>query len=397
MAAPTSPNPSFNSLQARPTPPATSGRNSPESSRSRHSLDAQQTPDDAASQTTEAPSTVVNGDGEPKAADPLAPGAAPPSRSASSDVGRRSTSHLPALAAPRDGPDLVAPEDGDSDGYGQPSPRESSHDAFPGGYGEVTFGLASEASTSHDVPAPSARTDAVEEEAAPARPWFVVKVGDPQKKGDPMTAHIVYTVRTKVGGSALSSLDQILTALPQTSANYFRSQQFSVLRRYSDFRWLHAALVHNNPGVFIPPVPEKVRLARFAPELVEARRHGLENCINKIANHALLQDDEDLRLFLHSDNFAADVKLRDIRKGPVPTPEQKTYFGWSSSMSAPKFHEFDEVRTHCLPALVLQLMCCAVASGSMCRRSTLIILRAISSSLSRQSMLCRNSGEVREE
>lgn len=128
----------------------------------------------------------------------------------------------------------------------------------------------------------------------------------------------------------------------QTNHPTFRAE-FSALRRYSDFRWLHAALVHNNPGVFIPPVPEKHKLGRFNPELVEARRYGLENCINKIANHRLLQEDEDLRLFLESVDFAADVRLRDIRKGAVPTPEQKTYFGWSNQMSAAKFHETDEV------------------------------------------------------
>lgn len=65
----------------------------------------------------------------------------------------------------------------------------------------------------------------------------------------------------------------------------------------------------NNPGAVVPPVPEKVAIGRFAPELVEARRHGLETCIQKITNHALLYDDPDLKLFLESDNFAQDVSL----------------------------------------------------------------------------------------
>lgn len=40
------------------------------------------------------------------------------------------------------------------------------------------------------------------------------------------------------------------------------------------------------------------------------------------------------------------VKAREARKGAIPTPEQKTYFGWSSAITnnGPKFHEFDEVR-----------------------------------------------------
>lgn len=32
-----------------------------------------------------------------------------------------------------------------------------------------------------------------------APPVFIITVGDPQKKGDPLKAHIVYTVHTKVG------------------------------------------------------------------------------------------------------------------------------------------------------------------------------------------------------
>ena len=101
-------------------------------------------------------------------------------------------------------------------------------------------------------------------------------------------------------------------------------------------------MVHNNPGVIVPPVPEKVKIGRFAPELVESRRHGLEVCVNKIANHPVLQNDDDLKLFLESDNFAHDVKMRDLRKGPVPTPEARTYFGWSNNLSGPKFVENDE-------------------------------------------------------
>uniref|UniRef100_V5EPV7 PX domain-containing protein n=1 Tax=Kalmanozyma brasiliensis (strain GHG001) TaxID=1365824 RepID=V5EPV7_KALBG len=143
---------------------------------------------------------------------------------------------------------------------------------------------------------------------------FTIRVGDPQRIGDPMTAHIVYTVRTT------------------TDHPSFRAASFSSLRRYRDFRWLHAALVQNNPGIIVPPVPEKVSIGRFAAELVEARRMGLETCVNKIASHPLLQLDEDFRLFLESENFAADVKARDAVKGPIITPEQKTYKSWGSAL-----------------------------------------------------------------
>ncbi|KAL9933118.1 hypothetical protein V8E36_007836 [Tilletia maclaganii] len=275
------------------------------------------------------------------------------------------------------------PNDGDSDGYGQPSPRVTalsaadeveggqevvdagasgsgapqSQDAgagpsthFKAGYGEVPFPPGQRPRTSasqspwpdagpgpgagamtrqqSNPPAGGSGPSAVLAKEPPQKLHFEIRVGDPQKVGDPVTAHIVYTVRTK------------------TNATYFRSQNFSVLRRYSDFRWLHAALVANNPGTFVPPVPEKVKIGRFAPDLVEARRHGLEICINKIAAHPILQKDDDFRLFVESINFNADVKLRDMHKGPVPTPEQRTYFGWSASLNGPKFHENDDWFDH---------------------------------------------------
>jgi sorting nexin-1/2 len=82
-----------------------------------------------------------------------------------------------------------------------------------------------------------------------------------------------------------------------------------VLRRYSDFLWLVDALASNNPGVIIPPVPEKQAYGRFAETFVEARRMGLNRCIQKIANHPKLAKDPDLKLFLESDTFALDVSV----------------------------------------------------------------------------------------
>jgi sorting nexin-1/2 len=67
--------------------------------------------------------------------------------------------------------------------------------------------------------------------------------------------------------------------------------------------------------------------------------------VNKVANHPELANDEDLKLFLESEDFGRDVKVRDAIKGPVPTPEAKTWMGWSGTVginSGQKFHEHDE-------------------------------------------------------
>lgn len=63
----------------------------------------------------------------------------------------------------------------------------------------------------------------------------------------------------------------------------------------------------NNPGVVVPPVPEKNPFGRFDEQFVQQRRLALEKCIQKMANHTVLCKDPDLKFFLENDNFALDV------------------------------------------------------------------------------------------
>lgn len=42
---------------------------------------------------------------------------------------------------------------------------------------------------------------------------------------------------------------------------------------------------------------------------METRRLGLNKCVQKIANHPVLNKDQDFRFFLESDSFALDVRL----------------------------------------------------------------------------------------
>lgn len=104
-----------------------------------------------------------------------------------------------------------------------------------------------------------------------------------------------------------SSLSPGLPA--QTTSPLFQAGSFSVLRRYSDFLWLYETLSLNNPGVVVPPVPEKSPFGRFEDTFVQQRRLGLEKCINKMSNHPVLAKDADLKMFLESDSFALDVGL----------------------------------------------------------------------------------------
>lgn len=124
---------------------------------------------------------------------------------------------------------------------------------------------------------------------------FEITVGDPIKVGDITSAHTVYTVHTKT-----------------TSPN-FNNSEASVTRRYRDFRWLYHALENNNPGVIIPPPPEKQAVGRFDEDFVESRRAALETMLNKCAHHLILQNDPDLRVFLQSETFSTDIKSKQYQ------------------------------------------------------------------------------------
>ncbi|WFD43150.1 Vacuolar protein sorting-associated protein vps5 [Malassezia psittaci] len=195
---------------------------------------------------------------------------------------------------------------------------------------EDRYGVSSPVTRLNNAKTQTSSTDSQEPktqkdlQASKSQFSFTVQVCDPQKIHDRVSSHVVYTVRVK------------------SDADWLGASECSALRRYSEFRWLHAALVHNHPGVIVPSIPEKVKLNNMRPDLVEYRRQSLEHALLKILQHPLLQRDDDLLLFLKSRNLAEDIKQRDALKGPIITPEQKTYFGWSQSLYNVKFRETDE-------------------------------------------------------
>ncbi|KAF9356627.1 Vacuolar protein sorting-associated protein 5 [Mortierella sp. AD094] len=152
-------------------------------------------------------------------------------------------------------------------------------------------------------------------------PWFEITVGEPQKVGDVISHHIVYKVHIKTNSTA------------------FKSNDFTVQRRYRDFLWLYNQLTAHNPGVIVPPVSEKHALGRFQDEFVESRRIALERCLRKMTAHPMLYGDPDLKLFLESESLVAEIKeKRQDSKGFM------TKFGetLSSATTFTKVHETDE-------------------------------------------------------
>jgi sorting nexin-1/2 len=174
-----------------------------------------------------------------------------------------------------------------------------------------------------------------------AKPSFEITVGDPHKVGDITSSHIVYQVRTKV---CLDPTVQWLSSLAiQTSSKAYKLPEFSVSRRYRDFLWLYTSLHANNPGVVVPPPPEKQAVGRFDSNFVESRRMALERMLNKIAAHPTLQHDGDLKIFLESEAFNMDVKHKE-RKEPGLGESKGMFASLSLGVgSSGKFVEQDDV------------------------------------------------------
>ena len=100
----------------------------------------------------------------------------------------------------------------------------------------------------------------------------------------------------------------------------------------------------NNPGVVIPPPPEKQAVGRFDTEFVESRRQALERMLNKMAGHPILHHDADLKIFLESEAFNVDIKNKENRD-PLLDQSSKGMFsaiGINMGSSTGKFVEHDD-------------------------------------------------------
>jgi sorting nexin-1/2 len=87
-----------------------------------------------------------------------------------------------------------------------------------------------------------------------------------------------------------------------TNSQEYSFSQFSVLRRYSDFVWLHDQLNFFHPGTIVPPLPEKQSVGRFTPEFVESRRRGIEKFMSRVTKHSILKETAVLASFLQADD-----------------------------------------------------------------------------------------------
>ncbi|PVU86948.1 hypothetical protein BB561_006455 [Smittium simulii] len=118
-----------------------------------------------------------------------------------------------------------------------------------------------------------------------------VSVSEPIKVTDSLSSHTVYKVST------------------QSSSSLFKASQFSVRRRYRDFEWLYQQLFYENPGIIIPPIPEKQSFGRFEQYFIENRQTGLQVHLDRVLAHPILCKNTSLILFLESEDFSTESKL----------------------------------------------------------------------------------------
>ncbi|RHY46064.1 hypothetical protein DYB37_009266 [Aphanomyces astaci] len=128
-----------------------------------------------------------------------------------------------------------------------------------------------------------------------------IDVGEPVKQGEGMHAYISYKITTS------------------TDRRQFQKSQFSVIRRFSDFVWLHASLCAQYPGVVVPPLPEKLLVGRFSPEFVESRRRALHLFLCRCGAHPEIQHSDHLTTFLEASDDALTHFKADKAKGSSST------------------------------------------------------------------------------
>eukprot|EP00298_Acanthocystis_sp_HF-20_P004951 c15255_g1_i1.p1 GENE.c15255_g1_i1~~c15255_g1_i1.p1 ORF type:complete len:425 (+),score=169.22 c15255_g1_i1:42-1316(+) len=136
----------------------------------------------------------------------------------------------------------------------------------------------------------------------------VVTVSDPMKHGEGIKAYTRYKVTTQCN-------------IPNFDPNS------TVMRRYSEFDWLHSQLKQNCVGVILPPFPEKSARGKFEPEFVEARRKGLEEYIQGVVAHPLLCTSPDLKTFLQSPEEIDNSKQQSSASATTSEPALKSFFG----------------------------------------------------------------------
>ncbi|KAL6114961.1 snx2 [Pungitius sinensis] len=204
--------------------------------------------------------------------------------------------------------------------------------------------------------------DEVEEEEGGDSFDMQISVSHPEKVGDGMNAYMAYKVSIK------------------TSMSLFKSHEFSVKRRFSDFLGLHSKLASKylHVGYVVPPAPEKsivgmtkVKVGKedqSSNDFVEKRRSSLERYLMRTVKHPVLLKDPDVLQFLESSELPRAVStqalssaglLRMVNKAAEAVNKMTIKMNESDAWFEEKQQHFDnlDVQLRKLHASVESLVC----------------------------------------
>ncbi|XP_053497851.1 sorting nexin-1a [Ictalurus furcatus] len=240
-------------------------------------------------------------------------GRADPSKDAAADLFTEKVVGVPAAAKP--GPDPGSRTNGlhsDEDDLFTEATVELSLDSPRNDHRkrqtQKTSAPASSLAASASVSKPQHKTLEEQEEEEEKEDKFDlnISVTNPEKVGDGMNAYMAYKVST------------------QTTLPMFRTKQFTVRRRFSDFLGLYEKLSekHSQNGHIVPPPPEKsilgmtkVKVGKEDPssaEFVERRRAALERYVQRLVCHPSLLQDPDVREFLEKEELPRAVSTQTL-------------------------------------------------------------------------------------
>lgn len=91
---------------------------------------------------------------------------------------------------------------------------------------------------------------------------------------------------------------------------------FEARHRYSEFESLRKLLLGLHPTAVIPPIPEKHSVANYAakpgkakedPTIIVKRKHMLQNFLNRVAAHPILNEEHVFHRFLEGEATWSDI------------------------------------------------------------------------------------------
>ncbi|XP_061088365.1 sorting nexin-11 [Conger conger] len=115
-----------------------------------------------------------------------------------------------------------------------------------------------------------------------------------------------------------------------TNSKAFTAKTSCVRRRYSEFVWLKKKLQKNSGLVPVPDLPGKTLFFTFSNEdVIERRRHGLQNFLDKVVHMTVCLSDSQLHLFLQTQLPVGHIE--DCVQGHTPYTVTDAILTYASS------------------------------------------------------------------